>query len=422
MPGEALKLPRDSKVWRILEESDGMLKLIFDCRKNPKFRWIYKSSLAFSQRHWISWPVYTIDGAAKAIRHTNFAPGDLYLDDRTGEIVRPLSGKEKWRLTGLSDAKRSVLQAGGLESELGQLAGNSIPCNMTRAVAEDEAQRIARYKNLLSRREAGTFTPMPPVAGLYTKTLCATFLLFMGISQAEVLVWNSCEIPGMVHDVSQQQAFDQACGWSRQLGCATVDHCVILECDMGASRARTVIIYVPSTPHILSASRVKISALMHLPVGELAVRALSFVERMAKVVIVEHCEASGWQSGRVSGSVAYQTPDASAAAGDELQAFLKQAVEHEESVTLLRTLLTNDASADILHWEQRLLGTDLSDFPESLKRPQVKLTWSQATIHDPHQPAETEWQPLPAKVHLPVRPAPNVGFQQSGNNSDLKLL
>ena len=57
-------------------------------------------------------------------------------------------------------------------------------------------------------------------------------------------------------------------------------------------------------------------------------------------------------------------------------------------------------------WGRRLQSTDLSDFPESLKRPQRKLSWSGAVIPDPHQPIETEWQPLPAKAALPVRPAP----------------
>ena len=310
MPGEALKLFRDDRVWRVLEVAEDRLKLIFDCRRNPKFRWIRKSSLRFSQRHWISWPVHGIDGIAKAIRHTNFAPGDLYLNDRLGVIVRPLSGSEKWRLTGLSDGKKGVLQAGGLGAELGQLAGSSIPCNMTRVVAEDESERIARYKTLLLRRKAGSFTLMPPVAGLHTKDLCATFLLFLGISQSDVLVWNSCELPGMVHDVSQQQAFEQACCWSRQLGCDTVDHCVILECDMGQSRARTIMNYAPSAPKLPGAEVIKISEVMLLPIGELAVRALAQVERMAKSITAKHSEVSGWQSGRVSGSVVFQEMDA----------------------------------------------------------------------------------------------------------------
>jgi hypothetical protein len=77
MEGEALKLPGDHRLWRVLELTDGWSRLIFDCRRNPKFRWVRVSSLRFSQRRWLQWPVFSINGLAKALRHTNFAPGDL---------------------------------------------------------------------------------------------------------------------------------------------------------------------------------------------------------------------------------------------------------------------------------------------------------------------------------------------------------
>ena len=82
MPGEGLKLEGDARPWRILQTTASSLRLIFDDRRQPKFRWVLKSRLSFNQRHWIEWPVYSFDGVAKAIRHTNFALGGLFLDAR----------------------------------------------------------------------------------------------------------------------------------------------------------------------------------------------------------------------------------------------------------------------------------------------------------------------------------------------------
>ena len=217
MLGEAIKVSGDHRPWRMLEITDGSVKLIFDDRSNPKFRWELKKNLSFKMRHGISWPVHSIDGICKAIRHTNFAPGDLFLDARQGKVIRPLSHLEKWRLTGLSVSKADELVSAGFDDQLGPLAGNSIPVRMTSAVAEDEAGRIKAYKELLRSRATGGFVLMPPVAALASKSLCATFLIFVGLNAANVLVWGDGLIPGMVHDVSQQQAFEKACKWAGEL-------------------------------------------------------------------------------------------------------------------------------------------------------------------------------------------------------------
>jgi hypothetical protein len=94
MPGEALKLRGDSRVWRVLQVAELKVKLIFDSRRHPLSRWVRKAATSFDQRHAIAWPVYSIDGVARALRHSFFAPGDLYLDTRCG-IVRGLSSTEK---------------------------------------------------------------------------------------------------------------------------------------------------------------------------------------------------------------------------------------------------------------------------------------------------------------------------------------
>jgi len=120
MAGECLKFRCDHRPWRILEATSDSLKLIFDSRSQPKFRWVYKSELSFCQRHWLEWLVHSLDGYAKAIRHTEFAPGDLYLDSRGGsQTIRPLSGLEKWRMMGLSEDKAAHLIEEGYGCQLG---------------------------------------------------------------------------------------------------------------------------------------------------------------------------------------------------------------------------------------------------------------------------------------------------------------
>ena len=94
-------------------------------------------------------------GIAKAVRHTNFAPGDLYFDPRVSGCVRQLSGIEKWDLMSLSESKAAFLSSQGLDSQLGPLAGYSILARMTEAVAEDVAIRVANYDQLLKQRGLG---------------------------------------------------------------------------------------------------------------------------------------------------------------------------------------------------------------------------------------------------------------------------
>jgi site-specific DNA-cytosine methylase len=50
MPGEGLRLRGDHRLWRILVIEDGYLKLIYDDRRRPKFRWVRESAIDFNQR------------------------------------------------------------------------------------------------------------------------------------------------------------------------------------------------------------------------------------------------------------------------------------------------------------------------------------------------------------------------------------
>ena len=51
-----------------------------------------------------------------------------------------------------------------------------------------------------------SFVLMPPIAGLHSDKLCATYLVFVGLAAAEFLVWDGALTPGMVHEASQQLA------------------------------------------------------------------------------------------------------------------------------------------------------------------------------------------------------------------------
>jgi hypothetical protein len=209
------------------------VRLLFDSRSNPEFKWISKDNLSFDQRRWSTWPVFSMEGIAKAVRHTNFAPGDLDFDPRGGGCVRQLPGVEKWNLMGLSKSKADFLSSQGLSSQLGPLAGNSIPARMTEAVAEDVAVRVAKYEGLLKQRNLGGYVLMPPVAGLQDPSLTATFLNFVGLVDSTVLVWNGCELPGMVSTYDQSGAFNAAKSWAASLGCTGTERCILLEALSG---------------------------------------------------------------------------------------------------------------------------------------------------------------------------------------------
>jgi site-specific DNA-cytosine methylase len=406
MLGEGLKLKGDHRVWRVIEFDGDCMKIIFDNRRSPKFRWVHRESVKLSQRHPVEWPVYSMCGLAKAIRHTSFAPGDLYWDHRLGpEAVRALSGREKWRLMGLGEERAAELVDAGLENHIGALAGNSIPTCMTQAVAESEGARIRRFRELLRCKAAGTYTLMPPIAALHTKALSLTVLIFVGLAAADVLVWNGSEIPGMVHEVSQQQAFTKACSWARGLGCECTDHCILLEQEMGQSTARAIIYYDQELPTVSGAVAKPISGLLHLPVGDLAVQALLQVERMVKQVHVGMDEERTWRSGRVSGTASFEAEEATCQ-GCDADAFEEEVQRHDCSIETMRQILREDGSDEMLTWEARLSPTDMADFPPALKRKLQVLDWCGIPVPDPHVPVETEWLPLPKKQELEPMPAP----------------
>ena len=406
MCGEGLKLTGDGRTWRVLSETKWKLKLFIDSRRAPVFLWIFKTEVNFSQRCQVDWPVFSIDGVAKAIRHTNFAPGDLFLDDRGPHaVVRPLSDLEKWQVMGLSDEKAQVLEGLGLSSELGQLAGNSITSKMADAVAAESASRISKFKQIVQARQRGRYILMQPVVGLQCAKLAATFLVILSLESQSILLWHGSEIPGMVSESTQQQSFKLACSWAGHLGVVDASSkSVLLERPMGNSRARSVICF-PSNLRCPEGSQfIRVADVKCPATRELAVAAFAQVMRMKGVVDTSGLPVDGWQSGRVSGTAAYH-PEVR----DEpvSQDFLDSVVIHEAGQGKLSDLLSADGSQSMLDWMDRIAPVDLSDIPEALRQPVPKLEWCSELLPDPHIPVCTDWQELPPQQKLPKRPAPN---------------
>lgn len=408
MEGEAIKFPDDHRVWRIIQITKHKLRLIFDCRSNPVFRWVEITKVSFDYRHWIRWPVYSIFGVAKAVRHSAFAPGDLYLDDRGGaQTIRPLSGREKWEVQQLSNEKATKLTELGLQHELGPLAGNSIPSVMTEAVSEESSRRVAQYSSIRAKRDVGGFVMMRPSVCLQSVALFATFLVILDLDSQSVAVWDECCTPGMVHPVTQDAAYNLGCQWAEELGYTEAkSKCLLLEVPMGLSRARAIVYYTTGLEARNRASLVPIEDTLGTELGDLAVAALAQVQRMVGITTVNPTAAAGWQSGRVAGTAAYHTPDICPADEQERAAFAEVIHGHEVQQKRLHQLLVADGSHEMLGWTEALKPTCTDEVPASLKVPLPELEWSKLLIPNPHQPVDTKWQALPEKQELLHREAP----------------
>jgi hypothetical protein len=71
----------------------------------------------------------------------------------------------------------------------------------------------------------------------------------------------------MIHEVSQQQAFEAAVSWADELGCEGTDRCILLERNFVNSRVRTIIRYGQQLPQKLPTYASKLSDVMGMPVG-----------------------------------------------------------------------------------------------------------------------------------------------------------
>ena len=297
MEGEALKLPNDHRVWRIIQLTRNKAGLIFDSRSQPKFRWEWRRDLYFSWRHWVEWPIYSIHGVARAIRHTAFAPGDLYLDDRCGEdLVRPLSAEEKWRVMELSPSKEALLGELGLSEERGQLAGNSITGRMTAVVAEVVGEKVADYQRMEAAISSRGFLLCPPSFELKSKQWSATMLVCISLTAQLVMIWGDGCTPCAISQVDQSTAFTMACSWADQLGLEDASSkCILLERPTGESVSRAVIYYGLELEAVAGAELRRIDSVLGTSLGVLAVAALAQVDRMRQEVTVDsNLEGHAW--------------------------------------------------------------------------------------------------------------------------------
>ena len=288
MEGEALQLPGDHRLGRVIQITRQKVRLIFDSRSQPKFRWLWKSELSFDFRQWIEWPVYSIHGVARAIRHTAFAPGDLYLDNRGEEdIGRPLSDQEKWNGMELSIEKSKVLDKLELSHEKGQLAGNSITGRMASTVAGVVGGRVAAYQRHRSNADAGGFSLLQPDVCIRSPAVTATLLVVLSLAAQPVLAWDQLSTPGTVSALDQASAFKMACQWAEDLGYEdATSKCIPLEKPAGCSVARAVIYYELLVEAAEGSQIVAIHSILDKPLGALAVGALAQVGKMRGIVTV----------------------------------------------------------------------------------------------------------------------------------------
>ena len=414
--GEALLLRNDLREWRIIEMTEDRMRVLYDDRRAPVFRWIHNSQARFNNRAAIWWKVFSIHGVAQAVRHTAFAPGDLYLDDRdeTPGVIRQLSPQEKWNVTGLSDAKATWLTQAGQADSLGPLAGNSIPVGMAALVAEQAAARVQKFVELTAAREAGSWVTMQCMpklgcTGASAVKMAAVLLVILDLNRNSVAVNASGDIPIMVGEFDQKQAYSTATSWAAELGLQGASSTsLLMEQSRGGSTVFSVIYFAEH-----EREQLKEVGLEHVSAGALVEPDWMKLVAEALVQVLKHRsavrttgEAQAWGTGRVDAHAAWEPEAEQKSCSSEQAAFFAQVREHEARKADLEALLHADGSVDMLEWKSRLGTEELESIPQSLQKPVAVETASGLLITDPHVPIDTEWQPLPDRSPLQPRPAP----------------
>ena len=421
--GEGVKFPSSRRIWRVIQLTDTHVRLLFEApsRRNSEFQWFSRERLKLSFRRSMRWTVYSLLGVARAVRHTSFAPGDLYLDERGPAICRPLSGHEMWRVQGLPAEKAALLAP----EELGPLAGNSIPASMTSLVAGRVASRVALFAKVKARQAAGCFTclnapprlapgqspsalPNPSASKRPAPTvLSAVCLLLVCVADNTVSVWDGDSIPWLVGDFTQEQAFTKACAYASELGAVSArDTSVLLEVGARDQRLRAAVAY----SHVKIQSPLfqyrKPSSLGDSELGALMAHAVTQVQRMVGTVGVSPA-SEVWCSGRVHGRAAWQA-EPTPADGPAETDFHTLVQQHSSRQAELDILLARDGSPEMEAWRSRLTPVDLADIPDPLRHPlrPAASGWSDLLFQDPHAAIETVWAALPVQPSLSKRPAP----------------
>ena len=326
-------------------------------------------------------------------------------------MIRPLSDEEKWRVMGLNEQKATCLDQLKLSEEKGRLAGNSIPGTMITVVTDIAAHRVARYQHMKEAISSSAPLLAQPTFELQDKYWCVTILVLVGLREQTVVAWQDNTTPCLVSNIDQGAAFKLACSWAADLGYADAqERCVLLERPAGCSSLRAIAYYDVSIPAAAAdgARLVKIDSVLASPLGELAVAAMAFVTRTKGEVMVNSAPESAWETGRNSGTAAYQV----LGTGDHCNqssaasAFEEQINKHNAAAERLRCRLMGSENVSVVEWSQNVTPLETSEVPNELRKPLSALEWSGLRFADPHEPVQSEWQPLPARKILPTRDAP----------------
>ena len=411
--GQALTLRGSQDVKRLLERKEvrGIIWVtLLREEKNrafSEFKWVRQSQLSTTVKSDLWWPVFSLDWVARSVRSTAFAPGDLYLDDRAGLVVRQLSGKEKWRLMQLPDSQMDWLVANNLESQLGKLAGNSITLGMSTKVMKQEASRIKDYLDLDSCLAANTFTNMRCFPALGGNSVCV-LLAIVSLHEGSLAVFEDETVPGIVGVFDQKSAYKQACNWAQSLQLEhAAESCLVLEKPANSSRIFAVVYFLQvdaDSLRVQGLTAVKVVNLRSDDFTQLGTEALSLVERHARAVKWRP-NHSGWCTGRMQGDAAYERTEL-APSVEQSKAFSQWMQLHYKDKEKLRRLLEQDGSQHMLDWRAKLGDEPLDEVPLSLQSRPALDNWSRLVIPDPHVAELTQWECLPAPVHLAKRPAP----------------
>ena len=292
---------------------------------------------------------------------------------------------------GLSALKANTLEELELSDDRSQLAGNSIIANMSSAVVEVVGKRIALHQELKAAESKSSFVIMVPRVGVHSVALSATFLVMLCLGSQSVLSWGDGVVLGIVHKVNQDAAFKAACNWAGCLGFPNAsDKCVLLEQNMGNSRARAVIYYGIQVTDVDGAAFTKIDSILDTELGELDVAALPQVQRMEGAVWMNPTAKGAWESGRVEGTVAFQEDLLEPAAVEDELVFFDKVKQHDQEAIQLSNILLAAGSSDMFEWSQSITPLCVDEVPVSLRKPLPELEWSQLQIPDPHLPVSTE--------------------------------
>jgi hypothetical protein len=352
-----------------------------------------------------------MQSVGSAIRHTAFAPGDLYLDTRVvPALCRPLSVAEKWKAQGLSREKFELLQAANLEEHAGALAGNSIPAEMTKLVTSVVAKRVHAFSALQQRHNGQMWLPFRRAPSLVEGAdLSAVILLIVDPLRGRVATHNG-GLPATVRRLSQQQAIGVAGTWASEVlpqsRESLVAASILLERGEKSGRLRAVVVCAESLPTTSVFSWSDLKDLGDSFVALLATEALAQWQRFSSVA--RDPPVSSWLTGRVVGAAAWAPASDSTASVEDVREFDRALGRASVHKAALRARLAESSCEYLQEWSLVDGECDVSEIPRELRAPfcPSSMEHSKLLFQNPHAPIVSEWAPLPVAVDNVAREAP----------------